>query len=89
VPYHIVSLGYATNLFDCYTRTFGESIPVDWAIALGSADGTEGSLEYAGARGVVCATSPIVLKGEDPLQVEVGKSFGFGASKLMFSPVTG
>ena len=71
------ALGYATNLFDCYTRKFEESFPVDWAIALGSADGTEGTLEYTGTKGVVCATRPIVLKGDGRIRQNVQKPFRF------------
>jgi autotransporter-associated beta strand protein len=71
------ALGYATNLFDCYTRKFEESIPVDWAIALGAADGTEGTLEYTGTKGVVCATRPIVLKGDGRIRQNVQKPFRF------------
>ena len=71
------ALGYATNLFDCYTRTFEESIPVDWAIALGSSDGREGTMQYTGDKSILCTTRPIVLKGDGRILHNVGTRFAF------------
>lgn len=71
------ALGYATNLFECYTGAFDENRRVDWAIALGSDDGKEGTMEYAGNESVLCTTRPIVLKGDGRILHNAETRFAF------------
>ena len=71
------ALGYATNLFDCYTGVFDESRRVDWAIALGSDNGKEGTMEYTGDKSVLCTTRPIVLKGDGRILQNTETRFAF------------
>ena len=71
------ALGYATNLFECYTGAFDENCRVDWAIALGSDDGKEGTMEYAGNESVLCTTRPIVLKGDGRILHNAETRFAF------------
>ena len=71
------ALGYATNLFECYTGAFDENRRVDWAIAIGSDDGKEGTMEYAGNESVLCTTRPIVLKGDGRILHNAETRFAF------------
>ncbi len=71
------ALGYATNLFDCYTGVFDESRRVDWAIALGLDNGKEGTMEYTGDKSVLCTTRPIVLKGDGRILQNKETRFAF------------
>lgn len=57
------SLGRATYLYERYTGQLSAEKAVDWAISLGSTNGTTGTLEYAGESSVQCATRKIALKG--------------------------
>ena len=71
------SLGFATNLYEAYTGTIDESRRVNWAISLGTAEGTEGAIEYSGADDVQCTTRPIALKGNGRIRQNVEKKFQF------------
>ena len=74
------ALGYATNLFDCYTGAFDANRRVDWAIALGSAD-TCGTLQYTGEDGVKCTTRPIAMQGD-------GRIVNDGSGRFSFYGIT-
>ena len=71
------SLGFATNLYEAYTGTIDESRRVNWAISLGTAEGTEGAIEYSGADDVLCTTRPLALKGDGRIRQNVEKQFRF------------
>ena len=71
------SLGFSTNLYEAYTGTLDESRRVNWAISLGAAEGTEGTIEYSGADDVLCTTRPIALKGDGRIRQNVEKQFRF------------
>ena len=58
------SLGKATYLYERYTGQLNADKSVDWAISLGSTNGTTGTLEYSGDVSVQCATRKIALKGD-------------------------
>ena len=75
------ALGYATNLFECYTGVFDESHRVDWAIALGTSDGKEGALKYTGTDGVACSTRPIALQGDGRICQNAEAPFRFSGIK--------
>ena len=75
------ALGYATNLFECYTGAFDANRRVDWAIALGTSEGKEGSLEYTGTDGVVCSTRPIALQGDGRICQNAEVPFRFSGIK--------
>ena len=61
------SLGRATYLYERFTGSLDAGKPVDWAISLGSTNGTTGTLEYSGGTSVQCATRKIALKGDGRL----------------------
>ena len=71
------ALGYATNLFDCYTGAFDANRRVDWAIALGATDCKEGTMEYTGDESILCTTRPIVLKGDGRILHNAENRFAF------------
>ena len=76
------ALGYATNLFECYAGEFDENRRTeDWAIALGTSEGKEGSLEYTGTDGVVCSTRPIALQGDGRICQNAEVPFRFSGIK--------
>ena len=73
----LCALGYATHLYEAYTGTIDDSRRVDWAISLGTAEGTEGTIEYSGTSDVLCMTRPIALKGDGRIRQNVEKQFRF------------
>ena len=75
------SLGKATYLYERYTGQLSADKSVDWAISLGSTNGTTGTLEYSGEGSVQCATRPIALKGD-------GRILHNSAHRFRFKGVT-
>ena len=61
------ALGYGTHRYERFTGTVSSAHEVDWAISLGTADGTEGTLEYTGTDAAFCDTRLLALKGDGRL----------------------
>ena len=72
------SLGYATNLYEAYTGTLDPARKVPWAISLGTASGTQGTIEYVGAEDVCITNRIIALKGDGRILHNRETLFRFG-----------
>jgi hypothetical protein len=75
------SLGFATNLYDAYTGPSDVSKKVDWAIALGTASGTQGTIEYTGSEEVYSTNRIIALKGDGRILHNKDTLFRFSGIK--------
>ena len=75
------SLGFATNLYDAYTGPSDVSKKVDWAIALGTASGTQGTIEYTGSEEVYSKNRIIALKGDGRILHNKDTLFRFSGIK--------
>ena len=71
------SLGYATSLYERYSGRTNDAMRADWAMSLGTTNGTEGAMEYSGSAGVSCSTRPIALKGDGRLVQNRATPFRF------------
>ena len=75
------SLGFATNLYEAYTGDIDPSRKVDWAIALGTAAGTQGTIEYTGKNDVYSTNRIIALKGDGRILHNKDTLFRFSGIK--------
>ncbi|MBR6587476.1 MAG: hypothetical protein IKK82_08650 [Kiritimatiellae bacterium] len=75
------SLGFATNLYEAYTGALDPSRKVDWAIALGTAAGTQGTIEYTGKNDVYSTNRIIALKGDGRILHNKDTLFRFSGIK--------
>lgn len=72
-PGTLCSFGYSTNLYEAYRGTI--SNPVPWAISLGTAAGTEGTIEYCGESSVTSTNRLVALKGDGRIRQNVEMPF--------------